>query len=190
MNYDSLGLGMKNRKERQEICWDWGFICSCERCHDEEINNDDETYKKFQKLQNESDYFVKKSMMFVGLDFEKCLDVMEKAIFCYKQMHDLAEIKKAPKSFILAIILTKWFQAEILRLEMAKNLESDMAARKEYFGGECKKLAKIALQMVKIIKGNGSKLTREWKERYENFENWSENAPDSFDVDQRFLQLP
>ena len=73
---------------------------------------------------------------------------------------------------------------------MAKHLESDMADRREIFGEECKKVAKIALEMVKIIKGNNSKLTTEWKERYENFENWSKNAGDSFDVDDRFLQQP
>ena len=190
VNYDSIGMGMKNRKERQEHFLDQGFICSCERCQDEEINNDDETYENFQKLHARSDYYVKKSMMSVGSDFEKCLDFIEKAIHGQKLMLAVAENKKAPRSFILISIITKWFQVELLRYEMAKHLESDMAGRREIFGEECKKVAKIALEMVKIIKGNDSKLTREWKERYENFEDWSKNAGDSFDVDDRFLQQP
>ena len=123
-------------------------------------------------------------------DFEKCLDVIEKAISCHKQMLILAENKKAPKAFILIKILAPWFKLETIKYEVAKHLVSDDMGKMEYFKGECKKLAKIAFQMVKTIRGNDSKLTREWKERYENFENWSKNAGDSFDVDDRFLQQP
>merc|ERR1711981_1168000 len=37
---------MKNFKERQELCNEFGFVCSCEICQDEELNNDDETYEQ------------------------------------------------------------------------------------------------------------------------------------------------
>ena len=61
-NYFALILAMKNKKERQDCLQkEWQFICSCERCQDEEINKDDETYEKFQKLQEEAQKNVKKA---------------------------------------------------------------------------------------------------------------------------------
>ena len=55
---------------------------------------------------------------------------------------------------------------------MGKN---EFVGKVEHFKGECEKVAKITLQMVKILNGNDSELTREWKERSENFETWFKN---------------
>ena len=104
-------------------------------------------------------------------------------------MINLAESKKAPKWFIFLEIILDWFQIEVNRYKFAKGLVSDMSKQKfvdkmeyfkgkmESFKGECEKLAKITLQIVQTIKGNDSQLTREWKEKYENFENWFKNSP-------------
>ena len=46
---------LKNFKERQNFCLNLGFVCSCELCQEEEINNDDETYKKLQNLKEEAE---------------------------------------------------------------------------------------------------------------------------------------
>ena len=46
---------LENFKERREFCHKMGFVCSCELCQDEEINNDDEIYQKFQNLKEEAE---------------------------------------------------------------------------------------------------------------------------------------
>ena len=44
---DYAMFSMNNVKERQKICHEFGFICTCELCQEEEIKNDDEIYQKF-----------------------------------------------------------------------------------------------------------------------------------------------
>ena len=178
MNYFPLILAMKNKKERQDhLQKEWGFICSCERCQDEDINNADETYEKFQKLQEEAQKHSKK-------DYSNCSsDYIEKAISCRKQMYNLAENKKAPKCFIIEMILIEWFNLEVKRYKFAKDLVHNMAHvskhvreikefvnKMEYFKGECGKLAKVTLQMVKTVKGDDSNWAREWKEKCEEIQ--------------------
>ena len=69
---------MKKKKERQRILQEkWGFICSCKRCQDEEVNNDNETYKKFEELQEEAEKTAQKVKTFM-YDSRKCLIFMKK----------------------------------------------------------------------------------------------------------------
>ena len=181
VNYYSSCLGMKKKKERQRILQEkWGFICSCKRCQDEEVNNDNETYKKFEELQEEAEKTAQKVKTFM-YDSRKCLIFMEKAISCQKQMFDLAENKKAPKCFIYNMILTKWFHLEANRYRFAKTLATSKG-KKEFVGKmgifkvECEILAKISLQIAKLIFGDDSNFSREWEEKYKNFENWFKNS--------------
>ena len=111
----------------------------------------------------------------MNLDVEICLDYIEKAISCRKQMFKLAENKKAPTGFMITMILEKWFDLEAKRYRFAK-VSKESVGKMEYFKGECEKLAKITHQMAKTIYGNDSKFTRDCKERYENFENWFKNV--------------
>ena len=93
----------KNFKERQENCHKLGFVCSCELCKDEEVNNDDESYERFQNLQEEAE----KSYATFLLDkdrFMKNYDEIKKAISCRTKMYNLAGKKKAPKAFTHQIL--------------------------------------------------------------------------------------
>ena len=103
--------------------------------------------------------------------FEKSLDFFEKAVSCRKEMYNLAENKKAPKRFIYNKIIVEWFNLEVNRYWIVK----DFPKKRTLFKRECEELAKITFQMVKTLYGNDSKLTREWKEKSENFENWFKN---------------
>ena len=186
VNYFSFTTAMKNKKERQdELQGEWGFICSCDRCQDE-ITNDDGTYEKFQKLQEEAEKYVKIGQNLLNgqpyFYVEKCLDFFEKVISYRKEMFDLAEKKKAPKQFIYNKVLAQWFDLEVKRYWFVKDLVFDMGKKElvgkmEYFKGECQKLAKITFQMIKTLHENDSIWAREWKEKSENFENWFQNGP-------------
>ena len=179
INYFCCALGMKNKKGRRDhLQGNWGFICSCERCQDEDINNDDETYEQFQKLQEEAEKNAKKAkIMKISESMISCqFDFIEKAISCLKQMFNLAEQKKAPKHFIYTMILSEWFYLEATRHVFAKNLVSvqglnQYVGKMEYFKGECKKLTKIMVQLAKTITGNDSTMTRDCKEKSKQFEN-------------------
>ena len=93
MNFINGG-DLKNFNERQKFCRNREFVCSCELCQEEEIDNNDETYKKLQNLKEE----VEKIKSHLN-PFE-----IEKVIACRKQMYSLAENKKAPMMYILNIL--------------------------------------------------------------------------------------
>ena len=179
INVDPVGSGMKNKKARHD---ELGFICLCELCKEEDINNDDETYKKFQKLQKETEkarlsYFDEK------ITPHRVFDFIEKAISCQKQMYNLAENKKASKTFILAEISFECFASAVYGYNVAKKLVFDMGRKEfvgklEYFKEECEKLAKNTLQMVKTYRGNDSEVTRMWEKWSQNIENWFKNPSD------------
>ena len=44
--------------------------------------------------------------------------------------------------------------------------------KREYFKEECEKFSKIGLQIVKMCLGQENVLTKEWKVKNEDFENW------------------
>ena len=87
---------LKNFSERQKFCHEFGFVCSCKLCQEEEINNDDETYQKLQNLKEE----VEKIRNISLLSF----DHFDEAIAYQKARYNLAKNKKAPKAFIHAIL--------------------------------------------------------------------------------------
>ena len=142
-----------------------GFACSCELCQDEEINNDDETYEKFQKLkvEAENDYgiFDDKNLF--------CYDLFEKAISGQKQMYNLAKKKKAQKLFIQEILwnaFTYGFSGYELAISQ-KNCD-----KMEYFKRECEKLSEVGYKIAKMCLGQECPLTKEWKERNQDFKEW------------------
>ena len=89
---------LKNFKERQKFLHERGFVCSCELCQEEEIDNDDETYKKFQNFKEEVEKI--KDLGPFKLKFEH----FEKMIACQKEMYNLAKNKKAPKILITIVL--------------------------------------------------------------------------------------
>ena len=156
---------MKNVKERQKFCQKFGFICTCELCQDEEIKNDDETYEKFQNLEEES-----KNAFAKFNSIGNNLDQIEKALACQKQMFNLAKNKKAPKSFMLKIIDRAFFYASC-----GHDWAIIWSYKKEFVGKmevECEKLSKIGLQIAKMVGGQENFVTKEWKERNQDFKKW------------------
>ena len=51
----------------------------------------------------------------------------------------------------------------------------------EYFKRECRKFSKIGHQVAKMCFGEEHISTKEWKERYEEFDKWFECHKESFD---------
>ena len=53
----------------------------------------------------------------------------------------------------------------------------------EYFKGECEKLAKIIISILKIIEPDSAKI---WQERVrsENFDSWFKNSPSDDEEDE------
>ena len=166
---------LENFNERQEFCLNLSFVCSCELCKDEEINNDDQIYQKFQNLKDEAE----KSFSNVTDDppnprvpssFLKAFDQIEKALACQKQMFNLAKSKRAPKGFIHNLIDRAFFYASCGYATAIM-----LSYKKEFIGKmevECEKLSKIGLQIAKMVGGQENSVTKEWKERNQDFQNW------------------
>ena len=172
INYIS---SLENFKERQEFCLNLGFVCSCEVCQDEEITNDDEIYQKFQNLKDEAEKLFSNVTKDppnprVPSSFVKTFDQIEKALTCQKQMYNLAKTKSAPKSFILNLIDRAFIYASCGYASAIM-----LSYKKEFIGKmevECEKLSKIGLQIAKMVGGQENSVTKEWKERNQDFQNW------------------
>ena len=93
---------LKNLPERKKLCQNEGFVCSCELCKEEEINNDNEIYKKFQNVKDEADKI--KALLRGPFEMLVTFELIEKVIACQKQMYNLAKNKKAPKMWLLVIL--------------------------------------------------------------------------------------
>ena len=166
---------LENFKERQEFCLNLGFVCSCEVCQNEEINNDDEIYQKFQNLKDEAEKLFSNVTKDppnprVPSSFVKTFDQIEKALTCQKQMYNLAKNKRAPKSFILNLIDRAFIYASCGYASAIM-----LSYKKEFIGKmevECEKLSKIGLQIAKMVGGQENSVTKEWKERNQDFQNW------------------
>ena len=171
IGYLALENHMQSFNERQENCQRIGFACSCELCHDEEINNDDETYEKFQRLKIEAQNNY-------GISDEPTLkkksDLIEKAISGHKQMYNLAKKKKAEPLFMYEI-LGELFGYATVGYELAihhKNYD-----KKELLKQECEKLSEIGYKIANMCFGLEGHQTKTWKEAKQNFEAWFEKHP-------------
>ena len=169
---DYAMFSMNNVKERQKICHEFGFICTCELCQEEEIKNDNEIYEKFQNLKEETENAYRiRDIAAPLLNFcdSENLDQLEKALASQKQMFNLAKNKKAHKYFMYDLVaksvdyaMIGWYLANFL----------NNYGKRDYFKEEIVKLSKVAYQIAKLFFGKEGPATKEWKERNEDFDNW------------------
>ena len=170
---------MKKLKERKHGFQIYGFVCSCDLCQNEEINNDNETYDKFQNLKKEAEEIFSNFMSLTKTwddeNYTVPYDQLVKAIACQKEMYNLAKKKKAPKLFILQHIIDK---AVIIGgtgygySSIDFNYCGENYDKMEYFKSECVKLSKVGYQIAKMCYGQEGKKTKEWKWKNQEFENW------------------
>ena len=170
---------MKKLKERKHGFQIYGFVCSCDLCQNEEINNDNEIYDKFQNLKKEAEEIFSNFMSLTKTwddeNYTVPYDQLVKAIACQKEMYNLAKKKKAPKLFILQHIIDK---AVIIGgtgygySSIDFNYCGENYDKMEYFKSECVKLSKVGYQIAKMCYGQEGKKTKEWKWKNQEFENW------------------
>ena len=165
---------MKNFNERREICHKYGFVCSCDLCQYEEINNDDKIYQKFQELKDEAEKTfsnVCDDVLSKHFSFEKKFHQIKKALLCRNQMYNLARNKNATKFFILKLLGKSFYYASF-----GYDLAMTSGSNKTEFAGkmekECRKLSKEGLQIAEMIFGQKDSVTKEWKEKNQDFKNW------------------
>ena len=154
---------MKNVKDRQKICHNFGFICTCKLCQEEEIKNDDEIYEKFQNLKEETEN------AYANFCDSENLDQLEKALAGQKQMYNLARNKKAEKPFMIDLLVTSVNYALIGYIGATLQ---DNYGKRDYFKEEFVKLSKVGYQISKLAFGKDTPVTKDWKERNEDFDNW------------------
>merc|ERR1712001_815321 len=165
---------MRKLKERRHGFQIYGFVCFCDLCQNEEINNDNETYDKFQNLKKEAEEIFSNFMSLAKQDSHlEQYDKLVKAIACQKEMYNLAKKKKTPKLFILRHIIDK---AVIIGgtgygySSIDFNYCGENYDKMEYFKSECVKLSKVGYQIAKMCYGQEGKKTKEWKWKNQEFE--------------------
>ena len=181
--YISAMESLKSRVFRQNILsLHYYFKCNCELCQKEAINNDDdERYKEFEKLQQESNQF--DNMLNKQADifrmstptklYHNMIENVKSVISCYHEMYELAQNCKDPSRFmpyyyrIIILVIGAGFNQALAGYVLAKEhfgYKSD-ECNMAYFKDECQKFSQIGLQMSEIMCGSNSVLTKKWKER-------------------------
>ena len=163
ISYSTNDIAMINVKERQKFCHEFGFICTCELCQEEEIKNNDEIYEKFRNLKEETEN------AYANFGDSKNLDQLEKALAGQKQMYNLARNKKAEKPFMIDLLVTSVNYALIGYIGATLQ---DNYGKRDYFKEEFVKLSKVGYQISKLAFGKDTPVTKDWKERNEDFDNW------------------
>ena len=163
ISYSTNDIAMINVKERQKFCHEFGFICTCELCQEEEIKNDNEIYEKFQNLKEETEN------AYANFCDSENLDQLEKALAGQKQMFNLAKNKKAHK-YLMYDLVAKSVDYALIGWYLANFLNN--YGKRDYFKQEIVKLSKVAYQIAKLFFGKEGPATKEWKERNEDFDNW------------------
>ena len=62
--------------------------------------------------------------------------------------------------------------SSIVSKTLSEGGNSGFEEKMSYFKEECGKLSRIGIQIAKMCTGFDSDITKEWKERNEDFENW------------------
>ena len=182
---------LKPRVFRQNILSShYCFKCNCELCQKEAINNDDdERYKEFEKLQQESNQF--DNMLNKQADifrmstptklYHNMIENVKSVISCYHEMYELAQNCKDPSRFmpyyyqIIILVIGAGFNQALAGYVLAKEHFDDKSdeCNMAYFKDECQKFSQIGLQMSEIMCGSNSLWSRKWKER-NDLEKWLE----------------
>lgn len=168
INYDDMELSMKSFKSRQDYLFlNWGFHCQCDMCHEEKLDNQDEIYKKFQRLKQDANKLLSENKNLESLELEKIC----KEIFCYKEMYKLAKEKRAPRSFIVYEILDNGFNAAVQGYLCAQSF-CDLQKMTQ-FKNDCDNFSKVGEQVSKCV---SKKTSEEWQNRRQNFDTWIQDA--------------
>ena len=162
-------ISMNNVKDRQLfLLRNWGFICSCELCQEEEetTNQNDEVYEEFQILKEETGKL--NEMLANCKTNDEKLENILKVISCYNRMYELASNKKTSKLFVSDIINRSFLVGKGGYILAKMNSNS---AKMERFNKECIKLANVGFQIAKMCYGNDSEVVTTWQERYQEQQN-------------------
>ena len=167
-------MEMNNLETRQKkLSSNFGFKCNCKLCHKQTISNDDERYKHFEEWQLKAEVLMEMSTQ--SPTYPTFLENIRNEILCSKEMYKLVQIKN-PSRFItnygfVIKIIDDGFIAGV-RGYLGAKLHSDRGSM-EFFNGECQKFSQVGLQLSEIISGSNSSLTKDWKERNCNFDEWA-----------------
>ena len=138
-----------------------------------------------EKCKQESQQLLKMSNQKI-LTYPKRLEIIRNEILCYKKMYTLAQIKK-PSRFLRSPYhvlndINSGFFAGVRGYNYAKD-EFDFE-NMEYFKEECQKFSQVGYKLSKIISGENSTLTKDWQERYHNFEKCIKQNKNLFKITQ------
>ena len=155
---------MKKYQIRQEkLLTSWDFDCFCELCQQESVNNDDEIYEEFSKLQQDVET--------IKAEGGKNIIYPEsylKLTSLYREMYKLAKGKKTSKTFMVFKILELGFNSALsgyLEAKVKKDLEN-----KEIFKKECDTFSSAAVLISELALPDED--LRVWKQRKDDLDNW------------------
>ena len=132
----------------------WGFICSCDLCNKEAVENNVETYETYKNL--------KMQIEITTILTNPTIGNTKRQISCYKEMYKLAKEKNVPRSFIIHTILSPGFKAAIYGYKLATKSNKILMA--DDFRKECDIFFTAGVKLSKIVGISN------WK-KYHNFEN-------------------
>ena len=146
---------------------DFGFLCCCEFCQEEETRNDTETWKYWQSKELKNLYLEKMCELTQDYAWRELVTESLEVMAIHKKMYNMEKSKKPPRGFILKN-LENYLNIGVSAYFAAKTIGD--ADHMEHFKKECEKIAMAGEKIAQIAYGNVSVEANIWMERLHNFE--------------------
>ena len=186
------GNSMSDLKSRQKLLSSkYGFSCNCELCQNEVLSNDSGRYERFDLLKEQANELFKISNQ-PTLNYPKRKETTQKEISCYKEMYKLVQFDPMKRFipyyiFVIDGIIDEGFRAAVQGFGSAKTWY-DLSGM-ECFKEECKHFSKVGYKLSITISGENSDLTKDWGERYSDFEQWMKHDAGFKETKSSFFNL-
>ena len=152
---------------RGMLLQDFGFLCCCEFCQEEETQNDFETWKYWQSEEVKNLYLEKMCGLTQNYAWRELVTESLEVMAIHKKMYNMEKSKKPPRGFILKN-LENYLNIGVSAYFAAKTIGD--ADHMEHFKKECEKIAMAGEKIAQIAYGNVSVEAKIWMERLHNFE--------------------
>lgn len=173
VNFAVDALTMQNFQTRQKYLLKYfGFKCRCDLCQEEERDGDNFRYELFRNMNDQAARLtaIVEKGFFKGKNH--AIQIFRQLIQCHKEKYKYAKECNAHRRFIIYKIVDPGFDDAAGAYLYAKQIKDSKLM--EEFKTVCVNFAKVAVQLAKIVVGEGSPAYETWKHTRDHFEEFVE----------------
>ena len=171
-------LTMQNLQTRRNfLLKQFGFICKCDLCYEEEMDGDNFRYELFKNMDIQAARLVgiiEEGFLMKGKNHG--VQMFRQLIQCHKEKYKYAKECNAQRRFIVYEIVSPGFDDAVGAYLYAKQCSDPKLMEEFKMNGI--NFARVAVQMAKIVIGERNPAYETWKYKRDHFEKFvEENQP-------------